>query len=68
MLVENQAEMKVVVQVVDVQVELPQKYPAKKSRRSSITQEIISKIGLSNTEQPNCFIVSGSNAEALGFF
>ena len=41
-------------------IELPKKYPAKKSRRTSNTREILPKNGPSNTEQPNCFIVSVS--------
>ena len=36
------------------------KSPATKSRRTSNTGEIIPQNGPSNTEQPNCFIVSGS--------
>ena len=48
--------------------ELPKKYPSKKSRRTSNTREIIPQIGSSNTEQPNCFIVSGSSIYRVFLF
>ena len=39
-----------------------EKYLAKKSRGTSNTRQLILKKGPSNTEQPNCFIVSGSKS------
>ena len=48
-------------------IELLKQYPAKQSRRTSNTRAITPKIRLSNIEQPNCFIVSGSKGKAVEY-